>query len=401
MKKILISIFAFLSLVSCEGKNKTVKNEPSQVINLPVNNTLTKENIKNMDTIYKQDHKELTIVSTRTADSTKIEWKTILIDKDNDKLLLDSFRLDRSLGWKKIEQDYGYTQYGQYTISTSYLDDNNLYIIYQKSGKIFTTKYTFDKKGKFHRVDKHIQNHFQTPSFSKNEVISTVKRFEKSLYINLLYKASRLGKEQALYKIDLNAFSVKKIKFSEAHKIIKVYALSKFGKLDYSQNKRKIEAYNKMSSNEKKENKSSAPTAAEIEYINTLKKYLNESFYYEEMSSNKDIYYKENLHFENLGLESYVLFSSNSNNATEVLPLDRNKILNAEDYLKEVLNIYEIKEPKISVNYLGYIYQSQPDFIIFFFYQSDSLGTKITRYDNYKNEWIIGSYVEEEIILEK
>jgi len=391
-----VILILLISMLSCNGKTNEIKGQRVNEINLHPNKTIVKENIQNMDTIYKQQHERLTLISTVVADSLKIAWKTVLIDGDNDKIVLDTFVLDKAPQWKGLQQNHGYTQMGQYTIATSFLNKNILYIVYQNAGKIILSQYSFNGDGNFDRKDIHFQNHFQTPYVSKNEIETTTLSLQNYVYLNIMYKVSNLKKEQSLYVIDLNTFSIKKIKFNEKYKIIKLFALSDHAKLEYSQYQNKIARYNQLTVQQKAENSSDAPTEKEVTFVDTVKDYLDLPYYYQEMNMDKEVYDKEKQYYENLGMRPYLLFSEDSSSATEVLPLDQSRIRNAEKYLKEVLAINNTKVMSASVKYLGYINQTQPDFMIFFFYKKADSSIKIARYSNFNNEWFLGSHVQED-----
>ena len=124
------------------------------------------------------------------------------------------------------------------------------------------------------------------------------------------------------------------------------------------------------------------------------------------MSVDKTKYEDENTFLSDNDLEWYPMFSLEKSNVEnnsgvpgiyEFLPLDENKIKKAEEYLSKLLTEIENSKYKKKLQILGNIYQSNRDYTIFFFYKETPLITKIIRFQNFENEWIIGNYIEEEI----
>ena len=403
MKKTIIILFSLVFL-SCKGQ--TINNSSTQ--KHPANSLKITSTI--MDTIYKQQFNQIVLNLVRVSNDPKITWEAILINKKGQKVILHSESVEKNMGWKSHEE-VGESPIDLYNISGSYLDGNNLYMIYNRFGSVVLVKYHFTEGKNFEKEEKLIDYYLVSGGFGKMINEAQFGKISNELYFNLLVGQDGKGIRQNLYKINLISFDVKKIKFDENPKPVKVIRISNFGKIRYEETEITISNYNKLSPEEKEKNKFIAPTDEQIREFNTLKEYLNDSFYYKEMSIDKRTYEEEKQYLEDIYIEDYPLFAAQENDndfsgidfanmeKAEFLPIDKNKIKKAENYLKEVLAI-SIKKGKINkIKLIDYIYQSKEEYNIFFFYKEDQ-ETKIIRYNNYKNEWLIGRYVEEGIKIE-
>lgn len=395
----IVLILLSLQLLNCKGQSSNSANTDS------IHDKLTRPSDV-MDTIYEQQHGKIILRFIRNSNDNNIEWKLILTNKNGRELTLHSEHIEKNSGWR-YQESVGESPIDLYNIASSYLDEKNLYIIYNRFGEVFIIKYFSFEEEKFEEEKKIIQGYLVSGGFGNMVNRATLKRINNNLYFNLLTGQTGTGTRQSLYKLDLSAFTLKQIKFDEKPKPIKAICISDSGKKWYEQEKRNIEAYNKLSTEEKNKRKSTAPTEREINKLNFLKQYLQKPFYFKEMSTDKDKYEKEETDIKNNGLGWYPLFSARSddnNNINfqnignkEFLPIDNNKINKAEEYLKEAIAPYLTKESLNKIKIIDYIYQSAEGYNIFFFYRDNSSEIKIIRYNNYNNEWLVGDYQEEEI----
>ena len=100
---------------------------------------------KTMEIIYEQQHGNLHITFHRNNTADKIEWKTLVTNKKGDTILLHTDSSEKNIAWKH-QETIGESPTSLYNISGSYLDENSLYIIYNRFGELFISKYTFTEK---------------------------------------------------------------------------------------------------------------------------------------------------------------------------------------------------------------------------------------------------------------
>lgn len=348
-----------------------------------------------IDTTYKKEYSNFTVLLTRKI-ATTIAWETKLMPKaSNKEIILESFSIERDPNWKRME-GMGYTQLGAYTISTSYINGNDLFIIHQSQNKVYITKYEFSKEFAFTKTKKYIQSHRQTPHTKENEVLSSLLSINNILYANIETKASRLGTAQKLYAINMTALEVKKISFNKKLKLIGLFALREGKKETYNKRLAYINNYTNLDANQKQ--KEAVKLEKTKKEVAILEPFIDQEFNYVILSNNKDEHYNQNRDLRILNLRKYPLFTLRSSNKQEFLPLDSKKIEKASLYIDEVLQKFDNKKANERVELLGYINQTNPNYFIFFFYkEATSLRTKIIRFNKYSNEWLLGSYTEETI----
>ncbi len=363
------------------------------------------DNRMKFETIYKQQHGNLHLTFDRNNSVDKVEWKTLVTNKKGDTIVLHTDSSEKNIAWKH-QETIGESPTSLYNISGSYLDENNLYIIYNRFGELFISKYTFTEKNSFVKEEKIIDSYLTSGGFGRMLNKTDFKKIENKLYFNLFAGQQSSQYKQNLYKMDLNSFLLTRIIFETPKKIFKAVAISEFGIKRYDQLKINIETYSKMSPSEKEKNLFQKPSESQVKSFNLFSKYIDKPFYYYEMSVDKTKKEEVETFLSDNDLEWYPMFSlkranvennSGVSGTYEFLPLDENKIKRSEEYLSKLLTEIENSKYKKKVQILGNIYQSNRDYTIFFFYKETALVTKIIRFQNFENEWIIGDYKEEEI----
>ena len=349
------------------------------------------QTISATDTIYQQQHNQISLRFTRTSTNTGIEWKTILTNRDGKELTLHSDSIEKNLVWEHYES-VGESPIDLYNISGSHLDGKNLYIIYNRFGQVFITTYIFLEGEKFEKEEKIIQNSSSSGSFGNMSNQAQFRKIYGNIYFSLYTGHSFTGTRTNIFRLNPITYNIKQIYFKENPVPVKVISVDNFGKIEYEQTKRKIEYYENLSASEKTKNKSIAPTENEIKRLNTIEQYLEKPFYFKVMDINEEKYKEENTNLQNTGITDYPLFGK----IEDSHKIDEAKIKYAEQYIKEVLAVYKEKDAN-KIQLLDFIYDSGQKNIIYFFYQKNTKEVKIIRYDNYKNEWLLRDYQEEEV----
>ena len=345
-----------------------------------------------MDTIYKQKLNELILTFVRTSDDSKVEWKTILKNKSGKEIILHSDSLVKDMGWK-YKESVSESPINLYNISSSYLENSNLYIIYNRFGEISLNKFTFLVGDKFDKEEKILDKYLVSGGFGNMVNQCEIKEISGDLYFTLSTGQTGTGAKDDFYKFNLLDFIPKSISFSNYSKKIKTFRISEFGKKKYEQYKSVIDNYNRMSPQEKKSNV--APTKDEIDANNFTAKYLNNAFNYLYIKDENELKKLEEI----TDIENYPLFLKvygDKGYSDEVRIIDENKIRNAEQYIKEAIIISGNYQKGEQITLLDYIYDSGQKNRIYFFYRH-KLGVNIIIFDNYDSEWLLGNYKEQDI----
>lgn len=363
MKKILVIIISIIIFSSC----KSQKNE---------SNSIKKTNI--MDTIYSQQHNQLNLIFLRELDGKKIQWRGILKNKNGKELLLYSDSIEKNSAWD-YQEKIGESPVNLYNISGSYLDENSLYVVYNKFGKVFIIKYTFTEGNNFVTQEKQIAEYLVSGGFGNMINKAQLIKINNDIYLILDAFQSGSRRNSKIFKINQNSLKkIKTINFLEDSDIIKVCSVDNFGKNYFQQIEDKIKNYNKVKD---ARNEKLKPSDEEYIFYKQFEDKINKKYFFIKKS---DIENNE-LPF---GVNKHILFLSDD------MALDNLEIEKANQYIKEVLSFNNSTNNEIQTK--GYIYvNSQEKYIAFFYKENNSIN--IIRYNIYESEWQIGNYKEEEI----
>lgn len=358
-----------------------------------------------MDTIYTQHHGKNILIFVRESDNEKVKWKAILRNAENNELVLLSDSIKKNMAWKHHEH-VGESPIDLFNITGSYIDGNSLYILYNQFGNIYITKYIINQGDNFKEEKIIIDEYMVSGGFGKMINKAIIKKIKHNLFINLLVGQDGIGVKQNLYKLELERFNIKKLHFQENTKKIKVLYVTEVGKRKYRQKNDHINRYTNLTSKERQIENYRKPTEEEIEEVEILKHYIDIPFFYKQVSTSPEKEQEEMAEIHNLGLDWYKLFSkeedsnlfSFGNKNADFCPIDEKKVANADQFLRKLNTEFGfLNSESQNLTIIDYIYQNSSEFMIFFFYTDKFNNEKIIRYDNYKNEWLIGDYSEEEI----
>lgn len=346
-------------------------------------NKLLKSNNK-MDVIYTKNFDKFTLTLTRNIFENQVEWKTIVRNKKGIEIVLDLKSIEKDLAWK-FQEKRNETPIDLSNISNSYLDDNNLYIIYNHFGKITLEKFTFLLDDKIKKEETIIDNYLVSGGFGGMVNYSEVKKIDLDLYFFLTNGQTGTGVKNNFFKVSLIDFKVKKIDFQSYTKKVVVFNITEYGKEKYLQEKKRIGDVGKNTTT----NSTEIQVFSKVgDYIKKGTNFINESNI-SELEKLDDI---TDIERKPLFIKSYGDVGYND----EKKLIDENKISNAQNYLEEALMTLNKNNHSSNVKFLGYIYDSGQKNLLYLFYKENG-KTKICLFDNYKNEWQIGDYKEDDI----
>ena len=373
---ILLATFFFFN---CSGQHKKANSNSTKTDN-------------KMEIIYTKKFDEVLLTFIRSIDDKKIEWKTILKNKNGKEILLDSKQIEKNIGWN-FQEKRGESPIDLYNISNSYLESSNLYIISNYFGEIALTKFTFLNGDSFKKEEKILDKYLVSAGFGNMVNRCDIKKTEENLYFNLSSGQSGTGAKDNFYNVNLSNFVPKRINFSGYTKKVKAFQIDEFGKKKYEQEKEIIDNYNKMSTEEK--SKHIAPSKNEIELNNIVGNYLKNSFnyiYIDDESKLKKLEEITNIKNYSLFLKVYGDIGYSDNEKI----IDEGKIKKAAKHIEDALLVSGNYKKGDQIKLLDYIYDSGQKNMIYFLYKH-KLKISIILFDNYNSEWLIGDYQEEEI----
>jgi hypothetical protein len=378
MKKIIYIVIGLI-FANCKG---------SEINHQKIKNTEFSKSTYKMDTIYKQKFNDLLLSFVRNNYNSKVEWKTILKNKSGKELILHNDIFEKDSAWT-YKESISESPIDLYNISGSLLDGKNLYVIYNRFGRVSVVKFSFTENENFTKDEKVILNTKFSGGSGKMSNQADFRKINTDLYFSLYYGQSYTGTKVSLYKFNSDSFQkIKQIQWGEKIKRIKTISISDFGRKWYKNEEKILNSFNKLSLQDKE--KEVPPSKEDVLKFNLLKNHVDKTFSYQDMDLDQETYREKESILNNLGLENYQLFINSEKKIEEF------KIKRAEEYINDVLLKFKISKNVSKVKLLDYIYESEKEKIIFFFYK-DSLETKIIRYNNYNSEWLIGDCKEEEI----
>ena len=380
---ILLHCFFFLTAASCQTGNKATTN---------------KQNIKNMETIYESKSADFTIKFQRLSDTLSTTWETIFTNKNGEELILEKDFVEKDSAWLH-QETVNESPVDLYNITTSIVDDNFIYIVYNRFGEVYVVKYDWQKKEKINKEKKVIQKYLASGGFGLMKNDGELKKINNILYLYLHVGQSFSGVKSGLYIINTPNFAIAKINFNEEISPIKTTKIKQSAMQWMEQTESSIKEWEKMTAKEKEQNKDAKISDEELNNLKTLKKHSAEEFSYFHLPSDIDKCRDEETRLFNIGFETYSLFSTNT---------DFN---NGSKYIQAVLvenKTVALNTNIIVVNYIkGKVYETGiknglDDDMIYFFYKDNPLGdVKIIRYNNHPmiGYWYIGNYKEASIAL--
>ena len=196
---ILLHCFFFLTAASCQTGNKATTN---------------KQNIKNMETIYESKSADFTIKFQRLSDTLSTTWETIFTNKNGEELILEKDFVEKDSAWLH-QETVNESSVDLYNITTSIVDDNFIYIVYNRFGEVYVVKYDWQKKEKINKEKKVIQKYLASGGFGLMKNDGELKKINNILYLYLHVGQSFSGVKSGLYIINTHNFAIAKINFNE------------------------------------------------------------------------------------------------------------------------------------------------------------------------------------------
>ncbi len=386
MKKCIFLLCLSLLLLNCVGQKQNKKGK-SQNAKHAV--TRIVKQIQKMDTIYKQQHDQLLLTFIRKEDSTKVEWKAVSTNANGSETIIHTDFVEKNIAWK-FQSERSESPIDLYNIAGSFLDAQDLYVVYNRFGHVFIVKYNLINTGKFTKEEEIIQEQMASGSFGNFVNQAQFRKINSVLFFTLYTGQSFTGTTIYLYKLQSSLKNIKQLSFRKETTRLKTMCISESGKLGFVQTGKAIANFDRLDAKEKEANQSIAPSKRERADYELLKAYIDKPFEFIKMSNDEEKFKAEELALENAGLTSYNLFLDEPKKN-----IDPKKFKQAEKFINEALAITGTKE---QIKLLDYIYDNGQENTIYFFCD-DGLRIKIIRYKN--DEWLISNYDENNIILDK
>jgi hypothetical protein len=386
MKRSIFILCLSLVLFNCKGQRQN-KKEKSKTVKHAVIRTV--KQIQKMDTIYKQQHDKQLLTFVRNEDSTKVEWKTIFTNNNGNQITIHKDFIEKNIAWK-FQSERNESPIDLYNIAGSFVDAQDLYVVYNRFGQVFIAKYNLTDPEKFTKEEEILQQEMASGSFGNFVNEAQFRKINSALFFSLYTGQSFTGTKVYIYKLQSSLKNIKQLAFRTEITKYKTVCVSESGKLGFTQNGKAIAAYDQLNAKEKEASASIAPTKQERVDYELLKKYIDKPFAFVKISNEEEKYKVEEAALENAGLTSYNLFLDETKRK-----IDSKKFKHAEKYINEVLTSDQTKS---TVKILDYIYDNGQENTIYFFCD-DGLRLKIIRYKN--DEWLISNYDELPIQINK
>ena len=363
MKKLLIILLYFCAFIQCQCQKTKL----------------------DMDTIYQKKINHLSIKFIRSLQDSTYYWETQLINTaNNKKIILYKDSIVKDFAWEQFERiGEGYTNF--YNISGTFIRNKDVYIVYNKMGDVFISKYHFTASNEFTE---------ETQSLSKYSVIPRDGRLTNEAHFSIIDNSMFLGLcigqdrssielEKELFKIS-DSFEIKKLVFKPNPLVLNGIFPNEGLKSDYNELLEKQEA--------------KTITKQELEALTYLKEYMLKPYYLKSVSTDPDIQHQT---IENYFKQKWELFDF----FPDKLQFNQRDLING--YIKDVVNYSNQKTD--SMELLGWMefdfragtIQFSMNNDIFLFYRNQYANMKILRYKQYYPTWIVGDYTEEKIKAEE
>lgn len=344
------------------------------------------QKIEKMDTIFCQTENNITLSLVREYKEATCNWKTILLNNKNGKKLIidsDSLSLIHSPYVGSIKRN---SFVGFYNIIFSVFNDKDIYIFYDKFGKIICVHYHFTAAYSFEKKETLLSQYLCHPNWGKQNNDFRYVRLNNKLYFYLSTGQLSTDKHKSFYTLDFVTSQLKKNVFNESNNrmVVGIYAKHKnlYDHIDEESLSRE-----------------------RLDQINEFKKYLDKLYYLYEVSNNEDLRKKEIDKFRNINLHVYPVFEKSKEiTKKELLQINSTKYRNlskkeerlrAEQILSEVLETIGHKL-KSTIKIQDYFFLGNSDYMemYYFFYTNEHNRMQITRYDMYENLWYISDFEE-------